>query len=105
MSDYFTLKVWNAATGECLRTLPVPRARGFKIETRCAVSPDGTWIVTGGNDCKLWLWDAAGVQQPRTLSGHTSRVASCAVSPSGAWLVSASSDGTLKVWNAASGRQ
>ena len=63
----------------------------------CAVSPDGTWIVSASADQTLKMWDAAtGTERP-TLTGHTEPGATaCAVSPDGTWIVSASSDKTLE---------
>jgi len=73
----------------------------------CAVSPDGTWIVSasGGDDRTLKIWNAATGSERATLTGHTDQVFSCAVSPDGTWIVSASKDGTLKIWNAATGSE
>ena len=39
----------------------------------CAVSPDGTWIVSASADHTLKIWDAATGAERATLSGHTSR--------------------------------
>ena len=69
----------------------------------CAVSPDGTFIVSASLDNTLKVWDARTGQVRLTLQGHTSGVAGCAVSADGAWIVSASWDTTLKVWDARSG--
>jgi WD40 repeat protein len=69
----------------------------------CAVSPDGTWIVSASWDKTLKVWDAASGAVRLTLEGHTGWVDGCAVSPDGAWIVSASHDNTLKVWDASKG--
>jgi hypothetical protein len=70
----------------------------------CAVSPDGTWIVSASRDNTLKIWDAQTGQVRLTLRGHTTSVNSCAVSHDGVWIVSASSDNTLKVWDAQTGQ-
>ena len=69
----------------------------------CAVSPDGTWIVSTSSDQTLRVWDAATGECLRTLTGHVSWVNGCAVSPDGTWIVSASGDRNLRVWDTASG--
>ena len=37
----------------------------------CAVSPDGTWIVSASMDRTLKIWDAASGTERATLTGHT----------------------------------
>ena len=37
----------------------------------CAVSPDGTWIVSASDDGTLKIWDAATGAERATFSGHT----------------------------------
>jgi WD40 repeat protein len=69
----------------------------------CAVSPDGTWIVSASRDGTLKVWDARTGEARLTLDGHTGRVYGCAVSPDGTWIVSASWNNTLKVWDARTG--
>jgi WD40 repeat protein len=71
----------------------------------CAVSPDGTWIVSASADNTLRIWDAASGTERATLSGHAGSVTACCVSPDGTWIVSASEDGTLKIWDAANGSE
>jgi len=76
----------------------------------CAVSPDGTWIVSAGRgstrrDNTLKIWDAVTGTERATLTGHTSSVWGCAVSPDATWIVSASEDGTLKIWDADAGTE
>ena len=71
--------------------------------TGCAVSPDGTWIVSASDDKTLKVWDAGSGEARLTLHGHTAEVFGCVVSPDGAWIVSASMDKTLKVWDAHTG--
>jgi len=71
----------------------------------CAVSPDGTWVVSASSDETLKIWDAATGTERTTLTGHTKSVKACAVSPDGTWIVSASDDRTLKIWDAATGTE
>ena len=65
--------------------------RGHVARCRdCAVSPDGTWIVSASMDQTLKIWDAATRKKRAVLLGHTDSVIACAVSPDGGWIVSAS---------------
>ena len=70
----------------------------------CAISPDGTWLLSASSDGTLRIWDATSGQSLHTLPGYTSLVNACAVSPDGTWLLSASDDHTLRIWDVASGQ-
>ncbi|MGH9854902.1 MAG: WD40 repeat domain-containing protein, partial [Blastocatellia bacterium] len=95
-----TLKVWDAMTGEMLRTLEGHSA----YVIGCAFSPDGKLIVSASSDRTLKVWDAMTGEMLRTLEGHSDSVSGCAFSPDGQLIVSASDDSTLKVWDAESGK-
>jgi WD40 repeat protein len=69
-----------------------------------AFSPGGKYIVSGGEDCTLKLWEVGSGRLIRTFEGHESRVYSVAFSPDGKYVVSGSGDKTLKLWEAGSGR-
>jgi WD40 repeat protein len=71
----------------------------------CAISPDGSWIVSASEYRKLKVWDVTTGIERASLTGHTGRVRTCAISPDGSWIVSASDDNTLKVWDAATGSE
>ena len=50
-----TVRLWDAATGEPCATLPHPG-----VVRDLAFGPDGTWLVTGGEqDDRLRIWDVA----------------------------------------------
>lgn len=78
-----------------------PEYRGWV--NKCALSPDGSFIVSASSDRTLKVWDAATGGERATLRGHTDGVYDCAVSRDGKFIVSASGDKTLKVWDAAAG--
>jgi WD40 repeat protein len=67
-------------------------------------SPDGSRIVSGGDDRTVKVWDATSGQHVLDLEGHTQRVTSVAVSPDGGRVASGSEDKTVKVWDAATGQ-
>ncbi len=69
----------------------------------CAVSPDGSLIVSASSDKTLKIWYAATGTEKVALAGHTGNVTCCAISPDNNFMVSGSWDKSLKVWDTASG--
>lgn len=64
-----------------------------------AVSPTGTFVVTGGADRKLIVWDATTLLPLRVFSQHRAAVTSLAFRRGTNQLYSASADRTVKVWS------
>ena len=64
----------------------------------CDWSPDGTMLVSGGDDGMLKLWNVATLECAATLS-HDGPIYDCAWSPDGRTVAAASEDGTLKLWD------
>jgi len=91
--------VWDARSGESLRTLKGHRGP----VSSSAWSGDGRRIISGSWDNTLQVWDARSGESLRTLEGHRGAVSSCAWSGDGGRIVSASNDGTVRVWDAATG--
>jgi WD40 repeat protein len=95
-----TIKLWNANTGKCLRTLK----RHTKYVNSVAFSPDGRTLASGSNDNTIKLWNANTGKCLRTLQGHAEAIFSVAFSPDGTTLASGSQDNTIKLWNANTGK-
>jgi WD40 repeat protein len=94
-----TIRVWDADSGTCLRTLSGHQGGVPSVWA----SPDGRRIVSGSFDHTIRVWDADSGTCLRTLSGHQSGVQSVWASPDGRRIVSGSTDGTIRVWDADSG--
>ena len=96
-----TIKVWDTATGEEVKTL-----RGHEDGVKSiAFSPDGKRIVSGSVDKTIKIWDAATGAELMTLRGHGRRIDVVAFSPDGKCIVSGSADNTIKVWDTATGAE
>ena len=69
------------------------------------ISGDGRWILTGGDDKSMRLWNAATGKQQRCLVGHDGALTAVAFTADGKQAVSASSDGTARLWNLETGEE
>ena len=98
-SDH-TVKLWDAATGELVRTF-VGHVREI---TSVAFSPAGRQVLSGSNDGTMKLWDATTGTVVHTFEGHSDMVFSVAFSPDGRQVLSGSSDKTVRLWDAAMGK-
>lgn len=64
--------------------------------TTAASAPDGSWIVTGGADAQIKVWDVAS-RKPRRIARHSAAVTSTAIASDGTWLASGDLHGTVCV--------
>ena len=98
-SEDYTVKIWDAKSGECIQTL-----EGHS-DYVCSVcwSPDGKYLASGSRDKTIKIWDAKSGKELKTLEGHSELVYSVCWSPDGNYLASGSNDYTLKIWDAKSG--
>ncbi len=67
--------------------------------TCLAVIPDGTLLVTGGEDKTVRVWEVTSGKQLRALQGHLGRVTSIASRGDGKQIASASEDGAIRMWD------
>ena len=94
-----TIKLWDVSTGRVTRVFS-----GHRDWVRtAAISPDGKYVVSGGDDKTIKLWDVSSGRKVRTFQGHGSRISAVAFSPDGKHVVSGSGE-TLKLWDVSSGR-
>jgi WD40 repeat protein len=70
-----------------------------------AVSPDSTWLVTGGQDGTARVWDTVTGRERMVLTGHDGGVSAVAVSPDSRWLATGDSRGTVRIWDSVNGQR
>lgn len=87
--------------------------------TALAFTPDGRFVLSGGEDYTLRLWDPAEAAEVRRFKGHAHRVQSAGFTRDGSRLVSSSGhavqdpetgrwdalDCSVRVWETATGRE
>jgi hypothetical protein len=92
-----------------LASTSVGLVRTFTGHTRpvnsAALSADGRYAVSGGDDDDLRLWDVATGKTLRLLKGHTNMVWSVAFSPEGKHILSGGDDQTIRLWNVEDGKE
>jgi WD40 repeat protein len=69
-----------------------------------AVSPDGAWAATAGNDQFVRIWNVAEGTLVRQIPGHQSHVYTVMFDRTGQFVVSGDLLGTVMEWEVGSGR-
>lgn len=99
----YTIKIWDLATRECLRTLTdhlnyISSVDHLDSVNTVTITPDSTKIISGSRDKTIKIWNLATGECLRTLEGHSDSVNSVAITHDGKKIVSGSWDNTLKIW-------
>ncbi|KAG2052835.1 WD40 repeat-like protein [Suillus hirtellus] len=103
-----SLRVWDLDTGEQVgEPLFEHNAQVWAV----SASPDGRWIVSGGYDGSILVWEVTKnkrefrIKRVRVwFEGHDSGVPSVAFAPDNKTFASASWDKTVCVWNRETGK-
>ena len=96
-----TIKIWDIATGECLRTITGHSHRVLAV----TISPDGVLIASASADHTIKIWQATDGRLVTTLSNHSGAVNCLQFSSDGRRLLSGSDDRTARIWDLRSGTQ
>jgi WD40 repeat protein/transcriptional regulator with XRE-family HTH domain len=75
------------------------------VSISMALSPDGDYLLGGGDDNVVRLWDARTGRELRQLRGHTDNVISAAFSPDGKHILTGSVDNTARLWDVETGQE
>lgn len=93
----FTIRLWDAATGNLVRTF-----EGHTLEvSSVAFSRDGMQVISGSQDMTLRLWEVATGSLLRTIATPTYLISVARFSPEGHRILSAGAD--LRLWDSATG--
>jgi WD40 repeat protein len=98
------IKLWRweparLAEATQLWEIELPR---IGLSDRIAFSPNGQWLVTGGENNTVRIWDAANGTPLYTLAGHSGHVYAVAFASDGKYFASAGLDTTVRLWDATS---
>jgi WD domain, G-beta repeat len=96
------VKVWDAATGHLLHSLPghLDHFERTHQGSACDISPDSRLLVTGDGLGRLRLWEMASGQEVHHFEGHCTPV-SASFSPDGKLLVATSEEAPCYIWDVA----
>ncbi|KAA8491736.1 Vegetative incompatibility protein HET-E-1 [Porphyridium purpureum] len=94
-SDDRTIKMWDARSGVCVRTMAGHAHGVYAVR----FSPDGRFIASGSWDQTVMVWDAHTGARISTLTGHSDPVWTLDFSPDGKLLTSGSDDRSIKIWD------
>ena len=104
-SEYYQIKLWDLATGQCIRTVAKTKAPHHSV----AFSNDGKLIMSASGDLKhdsmnvVQVWDADTGREVVCCKGHTKGVVEAIFSPDNTLIASRSYDWTFRIWDAATG--
>ena len=91
-----TVRLWDAETGETIRTL-----QGHNGDVRCVAwspDPDRQHIASGSDDRTVRIWDPETGQQQYVLEGHTDHVVAVSFLDGGRLLASLGENGAVIFW-------
>lgn len=96
-----TLWVWDAMTGELIRSW---RAHEMVV-LWAATTPDGSRIITASSDKTVKVWDWMNMELKTTIRAHDNKVWCVSVSPSGREVASVGTDLLVRVSDIETGQQ
>jgi WD40 repeat protein len=68
------------------------------LVTAIAISPEGRYVASGGQDGMVKLWEISTGREAAALKGHVASVSALAFSPDGKKIATGSYDKTVAVW-------
>jgi WD40 repeat protein len=94
-----SVKVWNAQTGKTLLTYAPDAGEYYAVSW----SPDGKYIVTGGDDHIVSVFDSTSGRTIQIYREHIGTIWTAVWSPDGMKMASGDQIGTAQIWKPAVG--
>ena len=70
-----------------------------------AITSDGKYFISAGEDWSIILWDVLNQRPVRRFVGHKATVTSVDISPDDRYIVSGSLDKTIRIWELRTGKE
>lgn len=98
---HIDIHIWDISTKQAVNVFKINTLNsGHSYFVNSIVfSPDGRFIVAGGSDAVLRIWDIQSGQLVWNLSGHTAGITTVAYSPDGRYILSGDRQGVANLWN------
>ncbi|PVU86909.1 hypothetical protein BB559_006336 [Furculomyces boomerangus] len=116
-SKDYTARVWTFSPQSNTNSIPSVTTVGIATghtgsvgAVKLAKDDDCTFMVTGGQDRTIKLWDLTTLEESKTLKtrftvkAHDKDINSIAISPNNKLIASASQDRTIKTWSVSNGQ-
>jgi WD40 repeat protein len=89
------IRIWNADTGECLRTIEGDKRGVYSI----SFSPDSRLLASGGCDKTVRIWNPRDGESINSFAGHGDCILSVQFSSNRCVMASAGVDDTIRIWH------
>lgn len=96
------LTLWDVQSGREVASLMEQNEGGTSA---VAFSADGRFVLSGGYDRVVLLWDVQSRKLVKEMAGNADLVGGVGFSPDGKWAISGGIDGTVRIWDLGTGKE